>query len=219
MPPSTPNGSLDLQQKTNTRRFLAILSILASAGLGGCSSPGAIDENERPRGKDARANWRQVLTPHQGDPWLFGVSPSFLPNLGLTGTIAREVGVWRGGGVAVEAEFTQQFIDDTSFTDSENPEAGDWSQGKLGARWAYPFDPGRWATLRTGGVWFNARGKPNIINDPGNYLGVYVEFGLEARLTENLIVGPAITAMLAYDGVNRDEHVIPQVTWRFLYTP
>jgi len=163
---------------------------------------------------DGRAEPRPAA---QGDPWLAGVSPSFLPNLGLTGTLARELVAWRGSALAVELEATQQSLDDTSFTDSDNPSAGDWTQGKLGLRWAFPFDDGRWFTLRTGGVWFRARGRPNVINDADDYAGAYVELGLEARFGERWIVGPAVSTMLVYDETDREEHVVPQVTWRFLY--
>lgn len=166
-----------------------------------------------------RPAWRGSETPHQGDPWLLGISPSFLPNLGLAATVAREVGVWRDGGLAVEAEFTEQFIDDTSFTDSQNPEAGNWTQAKLGMRWAKPYDIGRWFTLRSGGVWFRARGRPNIINDAGDYYGVFVELGLEVRLGKHLIAGPGISTMFVLDEEDHQEHVVPMVTWRFLYTP
>lgn len=209
----------------------------SSQGSAGVGALEAIYASDSTTGSDSRASsvagdeagtsaaarpgydtsWRGERTTAQGDPWLLGVSPSFLPNLGLTATVAREVGTWRGGGLALEAEFTQQFLDDTSFTDSDNPEAGDWSQAKLGARWAKPFDRGRWITVRTGAVWFNARGDPNIINDPGDYLGLFVELGLEARVSKNIIAGPAIATMLAYDGKDREEHVVPQVTWRILF--
>ena len=170
---------------------------------------------ESPAGSSPKPVERQA----QGSPWLFGLSPSFLPNLGLTGTVAREVGHWRRGALAFEGEFTDQFLDDKSLTESSDPAAGDWTQAKLGLRWAKAYDRGRWFTLRTGGVWFKARGRPNIIDDPGDYYGIYVELGLEAQLSEHWIVGPAVSTMLVLDEDNHQEHVVPMVTWRFLYRP
>ena len=148
-----------------------------------------------------------------------GLSPSFLPNLGVTGTVGHELGPWRGGDWALEAEATQQFLDDTEFTDSENPGAGDWTQFKLGGRWAWPYEDDRWVAVRTGAVWFRARGEPNVINDPDDYLGGYLELGLEARIGEHWVVGPSIATMLVFDEEDSQEHVVPQVTWRILYVP
>lgn len=158
------------------------------------------------------------LSPVQGNPWLVGVSPSLLPNFGLSATVAREVGIWHGGGLALETEFTDQFLDDKAFTKSTDPAAGDWTQAKLGLRWAKPYDVDRWLTLRTGGVWFRARGRPNIVENAGDYYGAFIEFGFEARLSEHWIVGPSLATMVVLDEDNHDMHVVPMITWRILYS-
>jgi len=139
-----------------------------------------------------------------------GVAPSLLPNLGLAGSLAlplREGGAWQ-----LEARFTDQWLDDKSFADNGFPEAGNWTQLDLGALWIEPEsgDGARWS-VRFGATAFEARGEPNMVEEPGEYLGGYVGAGRLTLFGGRFLVGPELTLLVA----SGDDPLalVPQLTW------
>jgi len=154
-----------------------------------------------------------------------GLAPSLLPNVGLALSASlplpgtREADsrwVWRA-----EARFTDQFVDDKSVADNGFPEAGNWTQLDLGLRLDERLDPQgeqrtRWS-LRFGLVGFDARGEPNLVEEPGHYLGAYLGAGRSTRFANGLWLGPELT-LIAASG--EDPRVfIPQLTWGLRWSP
>lgn len=138
-----------------------------------------------------------------------GLAPSILPNLGLAGSLGYPLGA---GAWQLEARFTDQWLDDKSFADNGFPEAGNWTQLDLGALWLEPVPTGEagWS-LRFGATAFEARGEPNLIEEPGEYLGAYVGAGRFTILGGRWLVGPELTLLLAS---GEDPFVlVPQLTW------
>jgi hypothetical protein len=139
-----------------------------------------------------------------------GLAPSILPNLGLAGALAVPLaprGAWQ-----LEARFTDQWLDDKSFADNGFPEAGNWTQLDLGALWIEPVpaDETRWS-LRFGATAFEARGDPNMVEEPGEYLGAYLGAGRLTLFGGRWLVGPELTLLVAS---GEDPRVIvPQLTW------
>ena len=139
-----------------------------------------------------------------------GLAPSVLPNLGLAGSLAlpfEEHGAWQ-----LEARFTDQWLDDKSFADNGFPEAGNWTQLDLGALWLEPVPAGeiRWS-LRFGATAFEARGEPNLVEEPGEYLGAYVGAGRFSLLGGRWLVGPELTVLFASG--EDPAAIVPQLTW------
>ncbi|MDJ0523368.1 MAG: hypothetical protein QNJ90_14955 [Planctomycetota bacterium] len=140
-------------------------------------------------------------------------SLSFLPN----------VGAGLGGGMVIsrtpqvqtslEILGTWQFLDDEDFVDDGNPAAGDWYQIRAGAKWSFAPKSRRHLTLRAGAMWLQANGEPNILNDPGDWFGIYGGIGFETDVTPCLTVGPELSLFL----VTREEEFsvepVPQLNW------
>jgi len=144
-----------------------------------------------------------------------GLAPSFLPNLGLAASAAMpvsEASPWR-----LEARFTDQFVDDKSFADDGNPEAGDWTQLDLGLLRFWPWDDDRAWSLRFGLVGFEARGEPNLVDESGDYLGAYCGVGRFWRFGKGFAFGPELTLVAATGPDPRA--VFPQLTWGFRWMP
>src|SRR5688572_29160766 len=143
------------------------------------------------------------------------LAPSFLPNLGLAGSVAvpvRADGPWR-----LEARFTDQFLDDKTFADDGNPEAGDWTQLDLGCLRVSAREGKRAWSTRFGLVGFEARGEPNLVEEPGDYWGAYLGVGRFAWFGRELAIGPELTLLAA---TGPDPFVlVPQLTWGLRWTP
>lgn len=149
-----------------------------------------------------------------------GVSASALPNFGLALEAGQVLARTPTTVYSFEVEATSQFFDDKTFSDNGDPEAGDWFQfqGGFKARIAHQED--RAWTVGWGGVWFRADGRPNIVNEEGDYLGGYGSLGFERRISEHWSMGPELTMML----VSREKSgfeldVVPQLNWHLVWTP
>ena len=126
-----------------------------------------------------------------------GLAASVLPNLGLAATASAPVRRTESVEWRVEARFTDQFVDDKSFSDNGMPEAGNWTQLELGVRAVFtPEEKSSWS-VRFGAVGFEARGEPNIVDLPGDYAGAYVGVGRETRFAPNVSIGPEIVVIAA----------------------
>lgn len=148
-------------------------------------------------------------------PPSYGLAPSLLPNLGLAASVAvplRPASAWQ-----LEARFTDQFIDDKTFADNGLEEAGNWTQLDLGLLYSTPWTDGRAWTVRAGVVGFEARGDPNLVELPGDYLGGYVGVGRFALLGAELAFGPEVTLVAASGPDPRV--LIPQITWGIRWMP
>lgn len=139
---------------------------------------------------------------------------SVLPNVGVT---VGAFQAFRGDELkedALELTTHLQFLDDEDVADDGNPKAGDVTEFQIGWRraWTEPLER-RW-TARGGIVWFRADGEPNIVQDPGDYLGVYGGVGFEKVLSPSLSIGPDISVIFASLESSGELSVVPQLTWR-----
>jgi hypothetical protein len=144
-----------------------------------------------------------------------GLAPSFLPNLGVAASLSvpvRASSPWQ-----LEARFTDQFVDDKSFADDGNPEAGNWTQLDLGLlRLSLPEEERAWS-VRFGVTGFEARGEPNLVDESGDYLGAYLGIGRFRRFGSGLALGPELTLVAA---TGPDPFALfPQLTWGLRWTP
>ena len=146
-----------------------------------------------------------------------GFGPSVLPNLGLSGSVALRVREGTRVSTWIETELTSQFLDDADLADDGNPGAGNWTQLRAGAKFTLPYGERHYATARTGLHWFDARGEPNIIDDPGHYYGTYFGLGFETRVTEHLAMGPELALLPSFATGGGTGHLVPQLAWRILW--
>lgn len=143
-----------------------------------------------------------------------GLAPSLLPNLGLAASLStpvRAASAWE-----LEARFTDQFLDDKSFADNGFPEAGNWTQLDLGLLRLAWQDGRAWST-RFGLLGFEARGDPNMVEEGGDYLGLYFGVGRFTLFGDGLAFGPELTLVAAHGPDPRV--LIPQLTWGLRWMP
>lgn len=160
--------------------------------------------------------------PFRPTTWVGG-GPSFLPNLGLQLGVGRTIGAGPTTTRALELHGAWQFLDDEDFADDGNPRAGPWYQVRGGVRWSSARDPAgsrRHLITRLGGVWIRAEGEPNIVQEGGDYVGVYGGVGFETDLTPRVAVGPELTvlAITRTTGLSVARPV-PQVNWHVRVRP
>lgn len=145
---------------------------------------------------------------------------SFLPNVGVgigVGHVFHRSGVqdW-----AFELAGTYQFLDDETFADDGNPEAGDWYQLRFGLKTSSSPRSRRHFTKRVGVVWLDASGEPNLLQEPGSYYGLYGGLGFETDVSPSLTVGPEISLMVVTpDDEFKIENPIPQLNWHVIWWP
>ena len=147
------------------------------------------------------------------NPPTLALAPSLMPNLGLAASVSlpvRASSAWE-----LEARFTDQFVDDKAFADNGFPEAGNWTQLDLGLLRLVWEEERAWST-RFGVTGFEARGEPNLVDESGEYLGVYAGVGRFTRFGA-LAFGPEIT-LIAASGPD-PRVLIPQLTWGLRWTP
>ena len=142
---------------------------------------------------------------------------SALPNIGATAGVSQVLRTAEDREDSFELQATFQPWDDEDIHDDGHPSAGDFTQFQLGAKRAWPADDRRDWTARGGVVWFRAEGEPNIVQDPGDYLGVYAGLGFETHLSEGLTMGPDLTLMLVALERSSDLDVVPQLAWRVTF--
>ena len=142
---------------------------------------------------------------------------SALPNLGVTAGVGQTFLRTERFEYVLELQGTLQPWDDEDLHDDGNPPAGDLTQFQLGVKRAGPWGVRRTWTGRAGAVWFRAEGEPNIVQEPGDYLGVYVGAGFETRLTPHLSVGPDFVLMLVSLERSGEVDLVPQFRWTFTW--
>ncbi len=96
--------------------------------------------------------------------------------------------------------------------------------GRRGPRARWKFQVGtkrvsqpserRHSTRRYGLTWFRAGDDPNIVQDAGDYIGLYTSMGFESDFSETLSMGPEFTLMVAQmEGDTGGLVVVPQLNW------
>jgi len=143
---------------------------------------------------------------------------SALPNFGLTAGAGQLVAADEEKTWTAEAVATFQFLDDEDLANDGYPAAGDWTQVQLGVKRL--TDPGarRHWTARAGLVWFRALGDPNIVQERGDYEGLYGGLGFETSLSESFSMGPDFVLMLAHRESGQGVVLVPQLAWRVLWS-
>lgn len=150
-------------------------------------------------------------------PYRFGGGPSVLPNLGVTASAAVLLRERESHDLWGELQVTQQCLDDTDLTGGRRDAAGDWTQLQVGVKYELPLDQRRDWTVRTGLVWFEARGEPNIVNDAGDYYGAYLGVGFETAFSEHFSAGPQLAGLFTFEEGGSGFDLVPQLTWHFLW--
>jgi len=147
-----------------------------------------------------------------------GVAFSALPQVGLEAGGGKIIARPARYDLAAEGAVAFQFIDDTDLADDGRPGPGSFTQLRGGLK--HTFSPGgrRHLTARYGLVWFRATGaNPLIIDDPGDYLGIYAGVGFETDLTPTLTMGPEIR-LLIVDGLDgQGVQAFPQFAWNLFW--
>lgn len=204
------------------RVTLGICAVLLLAGCAtsplASSSCGACDTCAPAPARAACLSAQGPDGPREGD-WYFGAGGNMIPSVGLSLHAGRVL--WRNKDImgSVEAEFIGQFIDDETFIDDGNPEADPFIQFKAGIKTRNNPGGARHLTFRGGLTWFHAGAEPNIVQDEGDYAGVYVGGGFETDLTPNLSVGPEIAVTVASKTDTFDVSVVPTLSWRMTWWP
>lgn len=173
-----------------------------------------------PREKPWRGNYDWMTMSDRSARWpnaYFGLSGSFLPNLGASFTIGGIYLRTESTKWAWEIEATYQPFDDEIFADDGNPKAGDWWQIQAGVKLASAPHTRRHLTGRWGGVWCWSGKDPNIVEEKGNYFGAYAGIGYEADLTPCFTTGPELSVMLMWHEKG-DFVVVPQFNWHFIWS-
>ena len=154
----------------------------------------------------------------EGDVYA-GVSASALPNFGVALEAGQVFARTSSTAYSFEVEATSQFFDDKTFSDNGDPEAGDWVQFQGGFKALIDAqDEHAWAT-RWGGVWFRAEGEPNIVNEEGDYLGIYGSLGFETRLSRHWSMGPELSLFLVTrEKSDLELDVVPQFNWHLIWS-
>ncbi len=147
----------------------------------------------------------------------WSVGASALPNLGLTTGMDQVFHRSGETSYALEALFTFQPWDDEDVISDGHPHAGDFAQFQLGVKRARPSQEDRWWTSRAGAVWFRAKGEPNIVQLPGDYLGLYAGAGFELQVNEHLTMGPDLSLLVVSLERSGDVDVVPQLAWRVTF--
>lgn len=148
------------------------------------------------------------------------VGPSILPNIGVTTGVGQIFmrNEERDVSYTFEIQATFQPWDDEDIHDDGFPGAGNFTQFQLGVKRAWPMAEKRHWTSRAGAVWFRAEGEPNIVQLPGDYVGVYIGFGFERRLGEHLTLGPDLSLLVVTLEQSHDVDFVPQLAYRFTWS-
>ncbi len=146
-----------------------------------------------------------------------GLAVSFLPNLGLAGSASAALRTTQTWEWRAEARFSDQFLDDKTFADNGLPEAGDWTQLELGLRARRASEEGRHWVVRFGALGFEARGETNLVDEAGDYLGLYLGAGLETDIGRGFSIGPEFN-LIAASGPD-EFALVPQITWGLRWCP
>lgn len=156
--------------------------------------------------------------PKEGS-YYYGVGGNVIPSIGLS--LHGGKVLWRNNDImgAVEAEIIGQFLDDEDLIDDGNPSSDPFVQLKAGIKTRNNPNGARHATFRTGLTYFHAGDDPNIVQDEGDYVGVYFEGGFETDLSDTLTVGPSISATIATQTDDFSVSVVPTLSWRMTWFP
>lgn len=155
-----------------------------------------------------------AISPHAGDITLQGGLSAF-PNFGVTAGGSQVFARSAHDVYTVDLAGHFQPLDDEQLHNDGNPAAGTFSQLELGISRRWGVDEYRQWRLATGATWFRAGEFPNIVQEQGDYFGIYAGWGLQTRITERLSVGPSISLIIAgreTTGLD-DLHFIPRITY------
>lgn len=150
--------------------------------------------------------------------WYAGGSFSAIPAVGLAAEAGRVLHRGESFDLAVEGEFTWQFLTDQDLADDgRSANTNNWTQLRLGLKQSFQPTGKRHLVLRYGLVGFRATGTPGIIDSAGDYLGAYGGLGFEADLGDRWVMGPEVR-VLAVDGLDGGGfEVIPQFAWHLAF--
>jgi hypothetical protein len=148
-----------------------------------------------------------------------GLAASVLPNVGLELTGAGALASGESADLAWEANLAHQFFDDELFASDGRSSAKGWTQAGLSLRATGPrAERTRWVAT-VGPQWIDAGRKPNIVDEPGRYVGLRIALGFETELVPGWVFGPNIALMPVYGGRRHEVRLVPQLVWGLRWSP
>jgi len=155
-----------------------------------------------------------AVSPQAGDLTVNG-GLSVFPNIGVTMGGSQVITRNANRAYTVDLQGHYQPWDDELLHDDGNPSAGSVSQMELGISRRWSVDSHREWNLSAGFTWFRAGEFPNIVQDQGDYFGIYGGWGLMTTISERMSIGPGIGLIIAgreTTGLD-DLHFIPRITY------
>ena len=115
---------------------------------------------------------------------------------------------------AVTLDGVLQPWDEELFHNDGNPAAGTWSQVQLGLRRTTLSKYGRRWSWRGGVMWSRAGAVPNLVQEAGDYNGVYASYGFASPFASGWWLGPEISLILVeHEGSVSEVGFFPQLAW------
>ncbi len=151
-------------------------------------------------------------SPLGGQDLDLSVGASALPGLG--GLVGLSQRIWQGEDrrVDFEMELVHQELEDPGPQGDD-----DWDQirGGLLLRSA---DPGPSWIARGGGVWLRSQGETSVLDDAGDYGGLYLGAGLDFPVGTSLRSGPDLSLLFVdAEGSRGGSGVVVELAWRLTW--
>ena len=95
--------------------------------------------------------------------------------------------------------------------------SGSWAQARGGVKASFnPLGRGH-PTARAGIAWFRSTEPTELVDEAGDYVGVYAGVGYEWDVTPRFTTGPELTVLAASREGDWDPVAVPQARWHFLW--
>lgn len=128
-------------------------------------------------------------------------------------------------GVGASATLGQIFSDrselfDFAFelgTTRQDMDNGRFFQVQLGVKQTASPGHDRHLVFRYGLTWFRATGTPDLIDRPGDYLGLHVGVGYEWELSPRITVGPEARVLIVIGEGSLGREIVPQFGIHFIF--
>jgi hypothetical protein len=137
------------------------------------------------------------------------------------------VGLFAGGGKvfrrhelydwSVEAQFFRHLLDDKDILDDERGGHGRVSAVRAGFKHATNPGHKRRVTYRYGLQFHRATGTPGVVDDPGDYYGLYASVGFETDLSRRWTMGPEFSVALLEGEGRLPFEIVPTFFWHLIH--
>jgi hypothetical protein len=117
----------------------------------------------------------------------------------------------------LEGMIVRHFWDDTDFADDNLGAPGRMTAARLGVKQTLSPGSKRHATVRYGFQFYRATGAPGIIDDPGDYYGIYGGIGFETELSRRWSMGPEFSVAIMEGSGSLNTVIVPTLFWHLLF--